>query len=80
MSDVNATPHMKKTLGLRAVVFFGLAYMGPLIGVAVFGVIATESSGAAAGSMLLATAAILLTALSYGKMAKHFPASGSVYT
>lgn len=80
MSEVDATPRMAKKLGLRAVVFFGLAYMGPLIGIAVFGVIATESSGAAAGSMLLATAAILLTALSYAKLAKHFPASGSAYT
>jgi amino acid transporter len=61
-------------------VFFGLAYMGPLIGIGVFGVIATSSKGAAAGAMALATAAILLTAFSYGKMAKHFPASGSVYT
>ncbi|HMM94052.1 APC family permease [Phycicoccus sp.] len=80
MSQIDTTPQMKQTLGLRAVVFFGLAYMGPLIGIGVFGVIATESSGAPAGSMLLATAAILLTALSYGKMAKHFPASGSAYT
>jgi amino acid transporter len=71
---------MKKTLGLRAVVFFGLAYMGPLIGIGVFGVIATASKGAPAGAMVLATVAILLTAFSYGKMAKHFPASGSVYT
>lgn len=80
MTQLDTTPRMQKTLGLRAVVFFGLAYMGPLIGIAVFGIIATESSGAAAGSMVLATAAILLTALSYGKMAKHFPASGSAYT
>ena len=27
------TPHMEPTLGLRAVIFFGLAYMGPLIGI-----------------------------------------------
>ncbi|MEO3935055.1 APC family permease [Micrococcaceae bacterium Sec7.4] len=73
-------PHMKKSLGLTSVVLFGLAYMGPLIVIGVFGVIAVASEGAAAGSMFLATAAILFTALSYGKMAKHYPVSGSAYT
>lgn len=73
-------PHMKKSLGLTSVVLFGLAYMGPLIVIGVFGVIAVASEGAAAGAMFLATAAILFTALSYGKMAKHFPVSGSAYT
>ena len=72
--------HMKKSLGLTSVVLFGLAYMGPLIVIGVFGVIAVASEGAAAGSMFLATAAILFTALSYGKMARHFPVSGSAYT
>ncbi|HKU35583.1 MAG TPA: APC family permease [Paenarthrobacter sp.] len=73
-------PHMKKSLGLTSVVLFGLAYMGPLIVIGVFGVIAAASEGAAAGAMFLATAAILFTALSYGKMARHYPVSGSAYT
>lgn len=74
------TPQLKKTLGLTSVVLFGLAYMGPLIIIGVFGVIATASDGAAAGAMFLATGAIFFTALSYGRMARHYPTTGSGYT
>ncbi|MET4432897.1 MULTISPECIES: APC family permease [unclassified Mycolicibacterium] len=80
MNQPASTPHMEPTLGLRSVVFFGLAYMGPLIGIGIFGVIATKSQGAAAGAMVLATVAILFTAISYGTMARRHPASGSAYT
>ncbi|WP_236865865.1 APC family permease [Brevibacterium daeguense] len=72
--------HLKKTLGLPSIVLFGLAYMGPLIMIGMFGVIAAASDGAAAGAMFLATVAVLFTALSYARMARHFPASGSGYT
>ncbi|HEX7823752.1 MAG TPA: APC family permease, partial [Mycobacterium sp.] len=80
MVDSVSTPRMEPTIGLRAVIFFGLAYMGPLIGIGIFGVIATKSEGASAGAMILATVAILFTAFSYGTMARLNPASGSAYT
>ena len=69
---------LEKTLGLRSVVLFGLAYMAPIIVLGIFGVIAVKSNGGSGGSYLLATIAMLFTALSYGLMAKHFPISGSV--
>ena len=71
---------LKKTLGLTSIVLFGLAYMGPLIIIGMFGIIASVSDGAAAGAMFLATVAILFTALSYARMARHYPTSGSGYT
>jgi putrescine importer len=71
---------LEKTLGLRGVVMFGLAYMAPIIVLGIFGVIAVKSNGGSAGSYLLATVAMLFTALSYGLMAKHFPVAGSAYT
>jgi putrescine importer len=80
MADTVGAPHMEPTIGLRAVIFFGLAYMGPLIGIGIFGVIATKSEGASASAMILATVAILFTAFSYGTMARLNPASGSAYT
>ncbi|WP_235435880.1 APC family permease [Mycobacterium sp. EPa45] len=76
-----AHPHgLQKTLKLHSVVLFGLAYMAPIIVLGIFGVIAEKSNGASAGSYLLATVAMLFTALSYGLMAKHYPVSGSAYT
>lgn len=68
---------LRKTLGLTSVVLFGLAYMGPLIMIGMFGIIAAASEGAAAGSMLLATIAILFTAFSYARMARIYPTLGS---
>jgi len=80
MSNTVETPHLRPMIGLRSIVLFGLAYMGPLIGIGIFGVIATQSQGASAGAMVVATIAILFTAFSYGTMARLHPASGSAYT
>jgi putrescine importer len=74
------TSPLEKTLHLRSVVLFGLAYTAPIIILGIFGVIAEASDGGSAGSYLLATVAMLFTALSYGLMAKHFPVAGSAYT
>lgn len=71
---------LDKTLGLRSVTLFGLAYTAPIIILGTFGVIAEASGGGSAGSYLLATVAMLFTALSYGLMAKHYPVAGSAYT
>lgn len=72
--------HLEKSLGLRSVVLFGLAYMTPIIVLGIFGVIAEKSNGGSAGSYLVATIAMLFTALSYGLMARHYPVAGSSYT
>ncbi len=71
---------LQKQLHLRSLVLFGLAYMTPIIVLGIFGVIAELSNGGSAGSYLVATVAMLFTALSYGLMAKHFPVAGSAYT
>ncbi|GGX66411.1 APC family permease [Streptomyces minutiscleroticus] len=67
-------------LGLLSIVVFGLSYMAPAIVVSTFGVIAGTSAGVAPTAYLVATLAMTLTALSYGKLARDHPASGSVYT
>lgn len=75
-----ASPRLVPTLGLVSIVVFGLAYMAPNIVVSTFGVIAVTSNGSAPTAYLVATLAMALTALSYGKLARAYPASGSVYT
>ena len=69
-----------RSLNLRSLVIFGLAYMTPLIVIGTFGVIASITSGASAGAYTLATAAMLFTAHSYARMASVYPVSGSAYT
>lgn len=80
VEPVGYTSPLEKTLHLRSLVLFGLAYTAPLIVLGTFGVIAVASDGGSAGSYLLATVAMLFTALSYGILAKHFPIAGSAYT
>ncbi|MGW1005771.1 APC family permease [Streptomyces sp. NPDC002520] len=67
-------------LSLTSVVAFGLAYMAPSLVMVIFGVIAAASAGTAPTAFAVATAAMFLTALSYAKMARHIPASGSAYS
>jgi amino acid transporter len=76
----NSPARLVPTLGLTSIVVFGLAYMSPSIVVSTFGIIAATSKGAAPTAYLVATLAMVLTALSYGKLARAYPASGSVYT
>ncbi|MFJ9812651.1 APC family permease [Streptomyces sp. NPDC101158] len=72
--------HLTGRLSLASVVAFGLAYMAPSLVMVIFGVIAEVSSGTAPTAFLVATGAMFLTALSYAKMARHFPMSGSAYS
>lgn len=73
---VNLVPR----LGLLGVVFFGLAYMGPNVATATFGIVANKSAGAAPTAYLFATVAMLFTAVAYAVLSREFPSSGSAYT
>lgn len=70
---------LEPRLSLASVVAFGLSYMTPGLAMVIFGVIAAASAGTAPTAFLLATAAMFLTALSYAKMARRYPVSGSAY-
>lgn len=54
--------------------------MSPFAVFDTFGVVSKETNGHVPASYILITIAILFTALSYGKMVKEFPDSGSAYT
>jgi amino acid transporter len=71
--------HLARRLTLPSVVAFGVAYMAPSLVMVIFGVIAVTSAGTAPTAFVLATGTMLLTALSYAKMASIYPVSGSAY-
>ncbi|MFE0491226.1 APC family permease [Streptomyces griseoaurantiacus] len=81
-SETGTTPsgRLVPRLGLLSLVVFGLSYMAPAIVVSTFGVIAGTSGGVAPTAYVVATVAMTLTALSYGKLARDHPVAGSVYT
>jgi putrescine importer len=71
---------LKRTLTLSSVVMFGLAYMTPIIVLGTFGLLADATHGVAAGAYALALIAMIMTAHSYGVLAREFPTAGSAYT
>ncbi|WP_028560815.1 APC family permease [Paenibacillus pinihumi] len=71
---------LKRDLSLVHVVTMGLAWMSPMIFFTSFGVLYEGSGGMLLAAYMLAFAAIIFTASSYGQMATAFPVSGSAYT
>src|SRR6478736_562104 len=69
-----------RTLTLRSLVILGLAYMAPMTVFTTYGVVAQTTHGMVSMAYVLALAAMLFTAYSYGHMAKEYPLSGSAYT
>lgn len=74
------TTHLTRSLTTLSLVLFGLAYLTPMVVLAIFGVVATTAEGATPAAYLLALIAMLFTAASYGKMSRIFPVAGSAYT
>jgi putrescine importer len=71
---------LARTLTLSQVVFLGIAWNNPMVFFNTYGIATVTSHGVITGAYIIAFLAILFTALSYGKMAKAYPISGSAYT
>lgn len=77
---INQETSLKRELSLYQVVLFGLAYLTPMIVFGMYGTLAEASHGAVVPTFMIALAAMLFTAYSYGKMVKAYPIAGSAYT
>ena len=83
MSSSHATesrPRLRRELGLWALVFYGIVMISPTAPMPLFGVVTQVARGHMVLTLLVAMGAMLLTALSYGRMASIYPSAGSVYT
>ncbi|MDI2091783.1 APC family permease [Commensalibacter oyaizuii] len=67
-------------LSLWQVVIIGVAYMTPMTVFDTFGIVSGITNGRVPMAYLLALVAIMLTALSYSRLASVFPEFGSAYT
>ena len=67
-------------LTLWDLVFYGIVLVQPIAPVPLFGVAQKLSDGHFATIILVAMFAMLITAVSYGRMAALYPAAGSAYT
>jgi putrescine importer len=78
-SGSDAPAALNRRLGGFSAGLFGLAYICPTSVISTFGILATGTGGAVASAYSIATAAILLTAISYARMAARYPQGGSAY-
>jgi len=73
-------PGFKRVLSFWDLMFYGIVIIQPTAPLPSFGIVNSVSRGHAVSAILLAMVAMILTAYSYGKMARAYPTAGSAYT
>ncbi|MFJ5028608.1 APC family permease [Streptomyces sp. NPDC088560] len=86
MSDTGTTApaaderhRLRRSLGFRDLVVYGLLFIAPMAPVGVFGTLDARSHGAVALVYVVATVAMGFTAFSYAQMVRVVPRAGSVF-
>ncbi|MFC8565857.1 APC family permease [Streptomyces sp. NPDC057245] len=70
---------LRRSLGFRDLVVYGLLFIAPMAPVGVFGTLDAKSHGAVALVYVVATIAMAFTAFSYAQMVRVVPQAGSVF-
>jgi putrescine importer len=71
--------HLKRALGVPALVLFGMVYMVPLTVFTTYGIVTQLTGGRLSVAYLCTLAAMVFTARSYARMSAAFPVAGSTY-
>lgn len=79
MNYMDATT-LKRTLSLKYVVFFGLAFMAPTTMFSTYGVAVQGTNGMIPTAYAISLVVMLFTAYSYAQLVKAFPNAGAAYT
>jgi len=79
-SPNTSQPHLRRVLGLGDLIFYGIVLIQPVGSIGIFGLANKMSLGHVTTTIVVALVAMLLTAVSYGRMAGLYPAAGSAYT
>jgi putrescine importer len=75
-----AVPRLRRTLTLWDLIFYGIVLIQPIAPVPLYGVAQKLSDGHFVTIILIALFAMLITAVSYGRMGAIYPTAGSAYT
>jgi len=75
-----AVPRLRRVLTLWDLIFYGIVLIMPIAPVPMFGIAQVLSQGHFVTTILIAMIAMMLTAVSYGRMATLYPTAGSAYT
>jgi putrescine importer len=76
----SAAPRLRRTLTLWDLIFYGIVLIQPIAPVPLYGVAQKLSDGHFVTIILIALFAMLITAVSYGRMGALYPTAGSAYT
>lgn len=71
---------LKRTLTLWDLVFYGIVIIQPTAPMGLFGVVSVQARGHVVTTILIGLVGMLLTAISYGRMARAYPSAGSAFT
>ena len=83
MSSGKATasqPELRRVLTLWNLLIYGIVVIQPTAPLPSFGIVASVARGHVATTILIGMVAMVLTAVSYGRMANAHPSAGSAYT
>ncbi len=72
--------HLKKVLTLWDLIFYGMVLIQPTAPIPLFGIAQQLSNGHTVATIFIAMFAMIITAVSYGRMAHVYPSAGSAYT
>src|SRR6202011_3826676 len=75
-----AAPRLRRALGLRDLILYGVIVIQPVAPMSVFGVLSERGRGHVVTAILIAMVAMLFTGISYGRMARVYPSVGSAFT
>jgi amino acid transporter len=73
-------PPLKRSLKLWNLIIYGIIIIQPTAPMGIYGVVSNVARGHVVSAILLGMAAMVFTAISYGRMARVYPTAGSAYT
>src|SRR5258708_5401309 len=76
----SSAPRLRRTLTLWDLIFYGIVLIQPIAPVPLYGVAQKLSDGHFVTIILIALFAMLITAVSYGRMGALYPTAGSAYS
>jgi putrescine importer len=80
LKPTGSAPHLRRVLTLWDLIFYGIVAVTPSAPATIFGLADVRSRGHVVVTILAAMIAMVLTAISYGRMAALYPSAGSAYT
>jgi putrescine importer len=80
VKEPGTTIRLRRVLTLWDLIFYGMVLIQPTAPIPLFGVAQKLSNGHTVTTILIAMFAMVITAVSYGRMAAVYPSAGSAYT